>query len=277
MPYPADLPKKLRDLLFGTPFGEVWPPRPPVPAATQQVDGRTVALEILKEYVCALTFYCPTEPGCPPRPFKILPDNFHIEGPEGGTLLKFPSCVVLGSRADYDAIGLCGYVEEETVDQYASGTVVQWQAEYQETINLELWASEEPALRSMLAGVETAISPTEQMSGLRFRMPRYFNELVCFELNRRENYNDSDAARNRRRAQVEILMRFNTVALVNVSTLQPIITVATGFDPDTNIPLDLSTPTTIPPTAPNAPAPQLPGTEYVVPEDAADAPRLRYP
>jgi hypothetical protein len=276
MPFPANLPQKLRALIFGDPWGAVWPPRAPVPASLQTVDGRTVALRVLRDYVCALVFYLPNAEGKAPIPFQILPENFHLEWQRDlvGSF-KLPMCVVEGSRADYDAIGLVSYIEEATRDKYAPGTVLQWQAEYVETINLEIWASEEPALRSILAGIETAISPTEQMSGLRFRMPDYYNELVCFTLNRRENYGESDAAKGRRRAQVELEMRFNVVALVDALPLQPQANVDVGVDSDTNGPLDLS-PTPIAPdqdaTARNPPPP---GTEFLVQPDAVDARRLR--
>lgn len=278
MPFPANLPKALTDILFGDPWGRVFPKRPPVPAATQEVDGRTVALRILRDYVTALVFYLPNAKGLPPIPFQMLPENFHLEWQRGmPDSLKFPSCVVEGSRSDYDAIGLVAYVEESTRDVYAPGTVLQWQAEYIETINLELWASEEPSLRSMLAGIETAISPTEQMSGLRFRMPDYFNELVCFTLNRRENYGESDASKGRRRAQVELEMRFNIVALVDYVQLQVSTSVETNVDATTGQVFDLS-PGQQPPnsvaTAPNTPPPR---TEYVSPPDAAGASKPTWP
>jgi len=278
MPFPANLPKKLLDILFGDPWGRVFPRRPPVPAATQQVDGRTVALRILRDYVCALVFYLPMEEGCPPKPFQLLPENFHLEWQRGlADNMKFPSCVIEGSRAEYDSIGLVSYIEESTRDVYAPNTVLQWQAEYIETINLELWASEEPALRSMLAGIETAISPTEQMSGLRFRMPDYFDELVCFTLNRRENYGESDASKGRRRAQVELEMRFNIVALIDTVQLQVQVSVETDVDATTGQEFDLA-PGQIPPNAVGT-APTSPpgGSEYLVPPDAADNATTRWP
>lgn len=281
MPFPSNLPKRILALIFGDPWGSVWPKRPPVPAALQQVDGRTVALEILRDYVCALVFYLPGEldergrPGAP-IPFQVLPQNFKLAWSRAeADNFKVPGIVVEGSRGDYKAIGLVSYIEEATRDRYAPGTVLQWQAEYVETINLELWVSEEPALRSMLAGIETAISPTEQMSGLRFRMPAYFDELVCFTLNRRENYGEADGSKGRRRAQVELEMRFNIVALVDSLPLQVQVNVETGQDNDTGLPLDLSPPPTTPNSVFTARNPPPPGTEYVVPADASNRNRLR--
>ncbi len=282
MPFPSNLPKRVLDLVFGDPWGSVWPKRAPVPAALQQVDGRTVALRVLRDYVCALVFYLPGEvtPGArkagPPIPFQVRPENFHIEWQRvEADNFKMPCVVVEGSRGDYDAIGLVSYVEEETRDRYAPGTVLQWQAEYVETINLELWASEEPALRSMLAGIETAISPTEQMSGLRFRMPDYYDELVCFTLNRRENYGEADASKGRRRAQVEVEMRFNVVALVDALPLQVQTNVEVNVDNDTGLPIDLSPVPKAPNSVASARNPPPDGTEYVVPADAADRKLLR--
>jgi hypothetical protein len=226
----ALFPPSLRSLLQTntTPWGEVWPPKPN--PSFLAVDGRTVALNILADYIASLTFFLPGAVGNPPTPFVIPRANVYIEWPDYTEEMPFPSVAVVHSRADYNVIGLVSYVEEDTRDVFAPGTVVQWQSEYTETINLEVWTAKKAQRRSILAGLETAITPTEQMSGLRFKMPDYYNELVCFTLNRREVMDEPDAARNRRRAQLEIEMRFNVVALVNYLPLQTKLLVQTGVD-----------------------------------------------
>lgn len=269
MPFPANLSKRLRSLLFGDPFGEVFPARAPPPPATQSVDGRTHALRVLRDYVCELVFYLPMEEGCPPKPFQLLPENFLIDPPGSSHEWKFPSIAVQQvADGDYNAIGLTSYVEEETRDVYAPGTVVQWQDEYEEKFHLEVSGSQAPEVRSIIAGLETAISPTEQMSGLRFRMPDYFDQLVCFTLNRRNVGGDADSTRGRRVAKLELAMRFNIVALVNSNALTVETELAVGFDPDTGLPLDLSTPRD-PELAGSRPLPPY-GTVYVPPADASD-------
>jgi hypothetical protein len=229
----------IRKLLFGTPFGETFPPQanPPPPP----VDGRTVALNILGDYIAALEFFVPAAVGSPPKLLQIPRNQIHIEWPDHEQDLIYPSITVVQSRADYDVIGLVAYVEETTRDVYAPGTVLQWQAEYVETINLEIEAATKAERRSIISGIETAISPTEQMSGLRFRMPDYFNELVCFTLNRREVMDTPDSAKYRRRAQLEIEMRFNIVSLVNYREFNPVVKVDTDVDVDTGVLVDLST------------------------------------
>jgi len=254
------MPADLRALLFGNPFGDVYPPRPQPPPLVE--DGRTVALRILQRYVTSLIFYAPGANRIPVA-FQILPENFHLEAPDYTQDLLMPAVVIRPSRADYDSIGLTSYVEETTRDVYSPGTVLQWQAEYIETLNLEVWANKVPERRAIVAGLETAISPTEQMSGLRFKMPDYYNELVCFTLNRRENFDEEMSARGRRRVQVEIEMRFNIVALVNYVPMQPIIEVDTDIDSQ-GVPIYLQ-----PPVAPLDP-PQPPGAEFVQQPDASD-------
>lgn len=234
----SNFPPTLRDKLFGSPFGEVFPPKPnPQPLS---VDGRTVALRILREYICNLVFFLPGTVGGPPKRFQMKPENFHIEWPDNEDDLRMPGAVIIPSRANYDVIGLVSYVEESTRDVYAPGTVLQWQGEYVETVQLELQASTRPERRSMLAGIETALSPTEQMSGLRFRMPDYFGELVCFTLNDRENLDDPFSARYRRKSQLGIEMRFNVVALVNYLGLDPQVTVNTDVKQPDGTPVDLT-------------------------------------
>ena len=233
-----NFPSAVRSLLQGSPFGEVFPPKASVPFLP--IDGRTAALHVLREYVANLQFFRYAGPNAPAKPFSILPANFHIEEEDYVVDQVYPSCAIIADRADYDVIGLVSYIEEETRDLYAQGTVLQWQAEYVETINLEIHASKKSERRAMLAGLETAFSPTEQYSGLRFQMPEYYDELVCFTLMRREVMDTPDSARNRRIAQLEMQMRFNIVALVNYITAIPVVTVNTDVSLDTMQPVDLS-------------------------------------
>ena len=81
------------------------------------------------------------------------------------------------------------------------------------------------------------MTPTESYSGVRFRMPGYYNELVCFELLGRRIYDDPDSARNRRRLRFKIFMRFNIVALVNAGTLTPVNKINVNVDEDTGLPI----------------------------------------
>lgn len=231
--------KAIRALLAPglTPWGDVFPPRfNPAPLSQ---DGRTIALEILKKYVCDLTFYREGAPGAPPIPFRILPANFHIEWPDGETELKHPAAVVMPARGDYMTIGLAGYLEEDSRDKYARDTVLQWQAEYNEVFNLEIRCDTRAERHALIAGLEIAFTPTEQMYGLRFVMRDYFNELVCFSLNRRENIDDADSSRNRRRVQLEFEMRFTIVALVNSIPIYPMVRVDVNVDSDSFVPIDL--------------------------------------
>jgi hypothetical protein len=233
------IPSQLRSITFGTPWGEVYPPKAAPPASLLSIDGRTAALHILRDYVTNLTFYRFMGANVPPKPFQIPPSHFYIEWPDSTEDMVLPSMAIVHSRADYDVIGLVSYVEENTRDVYAPGTVLQWQAEYVETINLEIWTSKQSERRAIMAGLEVSFSPTEQMSGVRFMMPEYFNELVCFTMMRREIMDEPDSAKNRRKAQLELQMRFNIVTLVNYNEFAPVVKVNTDVDMDTQVPVTL--------------------------------------
>lgn len=236
---------RLRKLLFGSPFGEVFPRKPNPPP--KSVDGRTVALRILREYLSALVFYRPgtvdprTDVQGDAIPFQIAEDHIHIEMPDNEVALsKYPAIALLSNgEAEYDMIGLTAYVEESTRDRYGFGTVVQWQQEFIEEIAVEIWASSKPERRSILAGLENALVPTEQMYGVRFRMPEYFDQLVCFTPLSRTLVENEDGARNRRTARIIVQMRFNQVALVNYAALTTFLKTESNVDEDTNTPVTL--------------------------------------
>jgi hypothetical protein len=237
------LSKAIRDLFIQQPFGEVWPPRAEPPPQT--VDGRTVALRIMKKYIGELTFFRPggkDQNGVagPPVAFKVLPENIHIEWPDDPVEMVFPSIVFLSQGpAQYAAIGLTTNLDEDSVNKFAPGTVVQIQSEFTETFAIEIWADTKPQRRSLLAGLETSLTPTETMYGIRFRMPDYYDQLVCFSLGSRMLTDDEFATKNRRKAQLMIEMRFNTVALVNVNTIDPSVKVSVDVDLDSGEPVTL--------------------------------------
>ena len=225
--YLVNLPSSLVALMKGTIYGAAYPVRPaPQPLS---VDGRTIALQTLAQYIANITFYRPGDAvGGPPIPFSIPESSFFIEMPDDKQSMPFPAIAVVNDVANYDVIGLTSYVEEDSLDVFGRGTVVQWQSEYVENIQLEVWCNMKAERRAILGGIETAMSPTEQQSGMRFHMPTYFNQLVCFTLNNRKVIDEPDSLRKRRRATLGIEMRFNIVRLINAVTMQP--TVTTSLD-----------------------------------------------
>ena len=240
----SSLPAAVAALIKGRIYGLVYPVR--AQPAPLSVDGRTIALRTLAQYIAALTFYRPGAPGCQPIPFTIPVEHFFIEQPDTKQSMPFPSISVVHDTAKYDVIGLVSYVEEDSFGIYGAGTVVQWMSEYIEDIQLEVWCNTKAERRAILGGIETSMSPTEQQSGVRFHMPDYFDQLVCFELNDRKLIDGPDAARGRRSATLGIKMRFNIVKLINATTMQPSIVTAVDVTADgTPVTLDPSNPGTV--------------------------------
>jgi hypothetical protein len=241
MPIPNDLSDELRKLLFGDPWGRVFPERPNPPPPT--VDGRTHCLRILKRYLSELTFMRAGGTNLDgsakdPIPLKVDIKNIHIGWPDNEDQLDFPAIVFLHQPGLDIPIGLNSYIEEETRDRFGRGTVVQWISEYQENVIVEVWANKKAELRAILAGLEVALSPTENMYGIRFRVPDYFDQLVCFSPGTRQEFDEQDSARNRRHARLEVEMRYSKVTLVNVSfPLETTTVVNVDADPDYNTPI----------------------------------------
>lgn len=237
---------EIRKVLFGDPFGEVWPPKPNPPSPP--LDGRTAALRLLKKYFSELVFYR-TGPVDPVRGQRLEPIRFqvperdiHVEWPDAVEDDRLPAIALLSEdRANYDSIGLTNYVDEASRDKYAPDTFLIWMYEYQETFLAELWCETKAQRRALIAGIEQAMSPLQQMAGIRFRMADYFDQLVCFELQNRELVDDDFAVKNRRRARLRILMRFNVVALVNAVDFQPVVEVQVDVDERTGESVQVST------------------------------------
>jgi hypothetical protein len=235
-----EIPGELRKLLQGSPFGQVFPPKPNPPPLT--IDGRTAGLRLLREYLAALKFYRPGAATGPdgrvvgrPIPFQVAQEHIHIEWPDSIAKLLVAECAAVfipGPQVEYQPIGLVNFVEESTKDVYRRGTVLQWQACAKEDVQLEFWCPTVAHRRAIKAGVEIAMNPVEQMAGIRFAMPAYFGQLVTFALNGAQVIDDENSARNRRRLRLKIDMRYNVVALVNYVTLRPQVQVSVDVNQD---------------------------------------------
>ncbi len=150
--------KEVRDVLWGDPFGEVYPKREP--PRSPVYDGRTAALRILKLYFQELTFYRPggrdarTGEQNAPIAFQVPERDIHVEWPDDEEDLKLPALALLAQApADYDAIGMTNYVQEETRDKYSPGTVLIWMSEAVEKFVVEVWAETKQQRRSIKAGM----------------------------------------------------------------------------------------------------------------------------
>lgn len=230
--------KELRDRVVGNPWGDVYPRRDEPYAPTH--DGRTAGLRVLRKYLSELTFYRPGAEGCPPIAFKIPEERIFDEWPEDESKLIMPSLAILAQGpVPLVAVGLNTNVDEDSADVHAPGTVVVILGEHDEDLSLELWSDSKPERRAVLAGIELALAPLEQMSGIRFRCPDYLGQLVVFAQQSKEYVDDDMAVLARRKGKIVVNMRINVVRLVNVSTLNPIPVLSVDADEDTGEEVEL--------------------------------------
>lgn len=217
----------LRKVLFGTPFGQGAQAEAPITLST---DGRTAALRVLRLYLSELVFFRSGGAGRPPKAFRIPATDIFIERADDEAMARSPSLAVLPGRATYEAIGLGAYCDEESRDVYGKGTVLWWMSEYTETVTLVAQGSSRAERRALAAGIEQAMSPTETMYGLRFTMPEYYGQLVCFSLGWRENDDGDEAGLNRWKVRFEVEMRFTNVTLQPYVQLEPEVVALVDHD-----------------------------------------------
>lgn len=213
------------ELLDGTRWGAVYPrmPGPAVPA----VDGRTAALKRFSDYLACIVFQRLNPPG-PPEAYQLPRDGFFVEWPDeiAPEDLKFPAIVFEPGRYTLDPKGFTPAADESSRDVYCPGTVLVSAVEYVERVTLEVWASTRQQRRTILAGIEWALHPVEQMSGVRLRLPDYYGQTVHFDALEGQNIDDEDSGRRRRRSEMVFEMRFDLVTLRRYQTLRPSVEVA---------------------------------------------------
>ena len=232
--------KRIRDLLWGEPFGDVYPTREPPPPPVY--DGRTAALGILREYITELTFYRPGGKDqlgnpLPPIAFQIPRRDIYVEWPDNEADLRAPSLAFLSiGPADYASIGMTSYVDENWQKEHP-GELLTWMSEYQETFSIDIWCETKQQRRAVILGLEQSLSPLEYMAGLRFVMPDYYGQLVCFALQSREIIEEDSNTLLRRKARLLVQMYFNVVAAYPVNPMEPVVDVEVDTDEDTNEPI----------------------------------------
>lgn len=222
----------IRDFIVGTPFDGG---APSAPADRQQMtaDMRTSSLRMFRKYLAALTYYRSgsldpiTGARLEPVPFQIDERDIHIGWPDNEDKMVFPSMVFLSTgQAEYNNVGMGPSIVEASADIWGPGTVLQKSSLYTEKIALEFWTNMRSEQRSILAGLEFALNPTQESRGIRLRIPEYYNNVAQFIFESRESFDEIDGAIGRRRARVYFTLSYTIFSLVKYTRLNTQISVA---------------------------------------------------
>lgn len=219
---PPPLSKQITDVLWGDPFQDA------AAGAPQVIDGRTAALRILRRYLSEITFFRQggkTASGErePAIAFRIPEKDIQIEWPDEVDELDLPSIALLSQESGkYESLGMTpAAIVEDSKDQFGPGTVLNAQAELVETFVIEVWCKTRQERRGIRHGIESAMSPLQNVSGIRFRMPDYYDRLATYELQSAEIIDDEASTFARRKLRFEVLLRYVQVSLVKLPTFFP--------------------------------------------------------
>lgn len=214
----------IRKVLVGFAWGEVYPGKPAPPPTA--VDGRTAALRVLRRYLSELTFYRENKSGAAMIGFSIPLKDIHIEWPDSVDIERELPVMALisGGPIDYQFVGMGNWVDESTRDVHGKNTVLQVQNENVETIFIEVLCASKQERRALREGIVNALSPTELMAGIRFKVPDYYNQTATFSVQKGTIVEDGDSVKNRRALRIEVEMSYLGVVLVNTLPLTPVTT-----------------------------------------------------
>lgn len=212
------IPKNLLDIIFDLVAGDVQSNKP-LPAPLP-FDARTAALRTLSEYLSALTFYKAGAVGGPPVAFKFKPEQILIEWPDNPESMVMPSLAFQSVRASLEPIGLAPSYDESSAGKFGAGTILRdLGCEYIEQVMLEGWVTDRADRRAIARGLPFALSPLENMYGLRLIVPDYYDAVVRFSPKDIETVDDEMSAKGRRRVRMGIEMVLPMIHLVNIATM----------------------------------------------------------
>ncbi len=198
----------MSDLLRNPPIESITPD-PAIPGLG--IDARTGALSALREYISELTFYKPGD-GKRIVPFQLPIADIHIEQPDGESDMVYPSIVFETGEAGYD---MMGYFDESSKDLFGKGTVLFVHWERKETITIRVNTQYRAERRAILAGIEFACAPTEEICAFRLLCKDYFNQSCGYILKGSRVGDDAQSANNRRSATLTLHVYINVVQLVH--------------------------------------------------------------
>ncbi len=219
----------------------------PRPVAGFADYGRAMALRALRSYLAEVTFYRAGGEGKAPVAFRVNKKDILLEWPDAEVDLALPSLVVVPGRGEHSNPSLTPWIREDTKDLYGAGTVVRaLGTEYRETFTLEVWGAGRAERRAFQAAFDTGpvFNPHDDRAGLCLKVPGYYGETATFSAVSSTIIDTEDSVRNRRKANIEIELRFSEVHLVRYVRLRPRVTVETrdpgvAFDDDEEVEVEI--------------------------------------
>lgn len=209
-----------QDMLYNNTLNQVWPLVPPPPLPDK--DARDYALEVLRDYICALEFQRTGAVGGPTIAFTLPEKSVCIYQPDDIKDAPLPGIGVVPGLGVHDSYGLGPPpLIDGTEDIAGPGTQLQLQSEYVEPFVLEVWGSKHAERRALMAGLKAALRASDGSYSIGLKVPAYYDQVAIFTLNNSQYVDGDEVSRNRRRGHLMIELRIDEVQVVNVRPITP--------------------------------------------------------
>jgi hypothetical protein len=175
------------------------------------VDPREASIRVLRNYLSKVKFKI--EDGGGGTTLQIPESRIFTEWPDAEDFLVGDVTIAFLAAeggAEYGSLGLGGPVlDTDTEDLYAPNTVVFEHSAYTEDLRMRVVCADRVLRRGIIAGIESAMNPFEEVVGLRFWLPDYYGRLARVLLTRGGRIDGEESIKNRR--VVDFTLRLYTV------------------------------------------------------------------
>lgn len=206
------------DMLYNSQVGVVYPPQA-APLLPDR-DARDYAMEALKRYLCALVFRRTNADGLEPIPFQLPLDSVQVQQPDDPKDLPLPGIGIIPGRGIHEQFGLGPPTTLDGSDDVAGpGTALLHLSDYIEPFIIEVWGSKKAERRALVAGIQAAMRQSDGSQAIYLNLPEYYGMTASFYLDATQYIDGDEVSRNRRRAQLSVLLTVCEVAVTNVRPL----------------------------------------------------------
>lgn len=189
-------------------------------ACGPEPDVRVAALEALRAYLAEVDVRFPDG-----RVGHVAKEDIFVTASDDRGGLSdgaLPAIGMAGGASEDELLHLGPPdVDDDTWGVAGPGTALAWIGDYRERVTVEVWAGSDDERSAVMRALRRAFRPADGLGTLALELADYHRVVARYELAGGQVIDDQDAARNRRRAVLQVDVEAQVVEVVGAAKMRP--------------------------------------------------------